>query len=389
MVPPFLLPSSSSARWCRPSSCCISEHKALGRRAGGRHLPLCFVVIHPSPPPLPSYCSAEHKALEQQLEESQRAAAAQREAAAGKEAEEEAPQHLVHAAAALRDQLREVQAQASGLGGMCGLPALGEMRILHAVPSMHRRAHWPGRSSALLPLPPGRARRCYSSHPCIARYSALRLGRLAWGRQIFHPAPRLFADPTVIALLANHTYRHSGRQPPCAADQRAAPALHFCLLQLERRAEQLAAAAAERKRLEAEVAELKAAQQAQQAQQGGDEEDEEDAAAAAEVIGVLKQQLQAAQQAAAKVGGGIVVSEEGRAAAASDSRIRAWNLHCKDRSLCIRDSVCCAVLLCAAHHNNSACLTCALQASDDAEKMRAGNARLLKSARGKIEALNK
>lgn len=86
----------------------------------------------------------------------------------------------------------------------------------------------------------------------------------------------------------------------------------FCLLQLERRAEQLAAAAAERKRLEAEVAELKAAQQAQQAQQVDDEEDEEDAAAAAEVIGVLKQQLQAAQQAAAKVGGGIVVGRAGQ-----------------------------------------------------------------------------
>ena len=35
------------------------------------------------------------------------------------------------------------------------------------------------------------------------------------------------------------------------------------------------------------------------------------------------------------------------------------------------------------------CTLIPVQASEDAEKMRAGNARLLKSARGKIEALNK
>lgn len=84
------------------------------------HSPSC---LQPTPPSL--LRSAEHKALEQQLEESQREAAAQREAADGKdkeEKEEEAPQHLVHAAAALRDQLREAQAQVRV--GCCSCEAL-------------------------------------------------------------------------------------------------------------------------------------------------------------------------------------------------------------------------------------------------------------------------
>ena len=68
----------------------------------------------------------------------------------------------------------------------------------------------------------------------------------------------------------------------------------------ERRAEELAAAAAERSALQAELQQLREAQAAGEAQQGG--RDEEAAAAAEQVISVLKAQLHEAQAAAAKVG---------------------------------------------------------------------------------------
>lgn len=122
---------------------------------------------------------------------------------------------------------------------------------------------------------------------------APRLGRLACGLHPLKLACKVVRRPNIRLALRSAA---AWLRLVCTNTR---PARVICL-QLERRAEQLAAAAAERKRLEAEVAELKAAQQAQQ---GGGEEDEEGAAAAAEVIAVLKQQLQAAQAAAAKVGG--------------------------------------------------------------------------------------
>ncbi len=73
-------------------------------------------------------------------------------------------------------------------------------------------------------------------------------------------------------------------------------------LQLESCQKHRAAAAEERQRLEAELAELRAAAQRNGSAAGAASEDAEDGQAdAQELIAVLRQQLQEAQEAAAKV----------------------------------------------------------------------------------------
>lgn len=213
-------------------------------------------------------------------------------------------QHLVHAAGSAAGgagpgklAMSALQCRVCGsLPGGLGRPGTRQFDLRSAPQSTYAAQghYWLAAAAYLLPLPPSRARRCYSSHPCTARTIGAKARPLSLRAEPFETRPQ-GCSPT--------------QHPPCfkvcpawlrLMCTNTRPARVICL-QLERRAEQLAAAAAERKRLEAEVAELKAAQQAQQG--GGEEEDEEGAAAAAEVIAVLKQQLQAAQAAAAKVGG--------------------------------------------------------------------------------------
>ena len=117
-------------------------------------------------------------------------------------------------------------------------------------------------------------------------------------------------------------------------------------------------------RLQGEAAQLR---EAAAAHSGAEDED------AAQVIAVLRQQVEEAKAAEAKVRcRGKLRFRDGRwhaaTACAACTNMAAW---CSPEALPCRPAA------------------CLLQARQDAETMRSGNARLLKTARSKIEALTK
>lgn len=188
-------------------------------------------------------------------------------------------------------------------------------------------------------------------------------------------------------------------------------------LQLESCREQQAAAAAEKQHLEAELRELRAA--AQHNGSSGDsgaadaaaEDGDEGHADAQELIAVLRQQLQEAHEAAARVrpgrpgaaglllaapchasrrAGVVLVSQPaqhnmGHAGSLLDSyQAWCWGAHPRHRCRALPMHRPCARPATRSRH-----MPCALQARREEQTMREGNARLLKSARAKIDQLKR